>query len=128
MSSAEAIWKISGDTDTSLWVAVEMLADKESNVRCDAAELLGNLAPPGQPDIAGLQRLPADAVKSGCPGKPAHFVDRRSAARRRRVGEVPGRLRTILVSRSETRGWRGDDSTERGRTDLCPNGPNHWHF
>lgn len=43
LSSAEAIWRISGDTQTPLRLATEMLADTESNIRSDAADLLGKL-------------------------------------------------------------------------------------
>ena len=58
LSAAEAIWRISGDTDAFLRVATEMLGDKESNIRSDAAELLGDLGPAAKPAIADLEAAP----------------------------------------------------------------------
>jgi HEAT repeat protein len=57
LSATEAIWHISGDTEIPLRVATAMLIDDESNIRCEAADLLGKLGPAARPAIAEIQRL-----------------------------------------------------------------------
>ena len=65
---------------TPLRVATEMLSDGESNVRCQAAELLGNLGPAGRPAIAELQRLLDDTEEC---------VRRQVAGALANIGKIP---------------------------------------
>ena len=56
LSAAEAIWRISGNTDAALQIASTLLNDSECSLRADAAELLGNLGPAARPSIPELRR------------------------------------------------------------------------
>jgi HEAT repeat protein len=64
LSAAEAIWRISGETEPAVRVAMEMLGSGESEVRCSAVELLGNLGPVARPALPDLQRLLDDAEEA----------------------------------------------------------------